>query len=58
MPSARMVALAPEEDDYPPSAEQLGREDSNSGEPYAVNDEPAISTMENGVSEVDLEVIL
>ena len=58
MPSARMVAPAPEEDDYLPSAEQLGREDSDSGESYAVNDEPAISTVEDGVSEVDLEVIL
>ena len=41
MTLARMVAPAPEEDDYPPSAEQLGREDGNSGESYAVNDEPA-----------------
>ena len=58
MPSARMVAPAPEEDDYLPSAQQLGREDSDSRESYAVNDEPAISIVENGVSEVDLEVIL
>ena len=58
MPSARIVAPAPEEDDYLPSEKQLGREDSDSGESYAVNDEPAISTVEDGVSEVDLEVIL
>ena len=31
MPSVRMVAPAPEEDDYPPPAEQSGREDRNSG---------------------------
>ena len=53
-----MVAPAPEEDDYLPSAEQPGREDSDSRESYAVNDEPAISTVEDGVSEVDLEVVL
>ena len=53
-----MEAPAPEEDDYLPSVEQLEREDSDSRELYAVNDEPAISTMEDGVSEVDLEVIL
>ena len=58
MPSARMVAPASEEDDYFPSGGQLGREDSNSGESYAANNEPAISTVEDGVSEVDLEVIL
>ena len=58
MPIARMVAPAPEEDDYLPSVEQLGREDSDSRESYAVNDEPAISTVEDGVSDVDLEVIL
>ena len=58
MPSARMVAPAPEEDDYLPSAEQSGREDSVSRESYAVNDEPAISTVEDGVSEIDLKVIL
>ena len=58
MPSARMVAPAPEEDDYLPSVEQSGREDNDSRESYAVNDEPAISTVEDGVSEVDLEVIL
>ena len=57
MPSARMVASAPEED-YLPSVEQMGREDSDSRESYAVNDEPAISTVEDGVSEVDLEVVL
>ena len=53
MPSARIVAPAPEEDDYLPSVQQSGREDSGSGESYA-----AISTMEDGVSKVDLEVIL
>ena len=58
MPPARMVTPAPEEDDYLPSAEQSGREDSDSGESYAVNDEPAISTVEDGVSEVDLQVVL
>ena len=58
MPSARMVAPAPEEEDYLPSVEQSGREDSDSGESYAVNDEPAISIVEDWVSEVDLEVIL
>ena len=58
MPSARMVVPAPEEDDYLPSVEQLGREDSDSGESYAVNDKPAISTVEERVSEVDLEVVL
>ena len=58
MPSARMVAPALEEDDYLPSAEQLGRKDSDSRESYAVNNEPAISTVEDGVSEVDLEVFL
>ena len=56
MPSARMVAPAPE-DDYPPSAEQSGREDSDSGESYAINNKPAISIVEDGGSEVDLEVI-
>ena len=58
MPSARMVAPAPEEDDYPPSVEQSERGDSDSGESYAVNDEPVICTVEDGVSEVDLEDIL
>ena len=53
-----MVAPAPEEDDYLPSVEQSGREDSGSRKLYAVNDEPLISTMEDGLSEVDLEVIL
>ena len=53
-----MVAPAPEEEDYLPFVEQSGREDSNSWESYAVNDEPAISTVEDVVSEVDLEVIL
>ena len=58
MPSARMVAPAPGEDDYLPSAEQSGREDVDSRESYTVNNEPAISTVEDGVNEVDLEVIL
>ena len=58
MPSAKMVAPAPEENDYLPSVEQLGKEDSDSGESYTVNDEPAISTVEDGVSEADLEVVL
>ena len=58
MPSARMVAPAPEEEDYLPFVEQSGQEDSDSEESYTVNDEPAISTVEDGVSEVDLEVIL
>ena len=58
MSSAMMVAPAPEEDDYLPSAEQSERGDSDSGESYAVNDEPAISTVEVGVSETDLEVVL
>ena len=57
-PSARMVVPVPEEEDYLPSVGQLGREDSDSRESYAVNDEPAISTVEDGVSEVDLEVVL
>ena len=57
MPSARMVVPAPE-DDYLPSVEQLGREDSDSGESYTVNDEPAITTIQDGVSEVDLKFIL
>ena len=56
--SARIVAPASEEDDYLPSVEQLGREDSYSRKSYAVNNEPAISTVEDGVSEVGLEVIL
>ena len=58
IPSAGMVAPAPKEDDYLPSAEQSGREDSDSRESYAVNNETAISTVEDGVSEVDLEVVL
>ena len=58
MPSARMMVPAPQEEDYLTSVEQLGREDSDSRELYTVNNEPAISTMEDGVSEVDLEVIL
>ena len=56
MPSVRIVAPAPEEDDYPPPAEQSGSEDSNSGESYAAAEEPAISTVEDGVSG-DLEAV-
>ena len=57
MPSVRMVASAPEEDDYPPPAEQLGCEDRDSGESYVATEEPAISTVEDGVSEGDLEAV-
>ena len=53
-----MVAPGPEEEDYLPSVEQFWREDNDSRQSYAVNDEPAISTVEDGVSEADLEVIL
>ena len=49
MPSARMVAPAPEEDDHPNPAEQSSREDA------AIEEQP-ISTVENGVSEVVLRV--
>ena len=58
MLSARMVAPASEEDDHPNPAEQSSREDSDSGESYAAIEEQPISTVENGVSEVDLEVVL
>ena len=58
MPSARMVAPFPEEDDHPNSTEQSSREDSDSGESYAAIEEQPISTVEDGVSEVDLEVVL
>ena len=43
MPSARMVAPAPEEDDYPPPAEQLGKKDSDSSESYVATEEAVIS---------------
>ena len=56
--SARMVAPAPEEDDHPNPTEQSYREDSDSGESYAAIEEQPISTVEDGVSEVDLEVVL
>ena len=58
MPSARMVAPAPEEDNHPNPAEQSSREDSDSGESYAAIKEQSISTVEDGVSEVNLEVVL
>ena len=54
MPSVRMVAPTPEEDDYPPPAEQ---EDSDSGESYVTAEEPAISTVEDGISKGDLEAV-
>ena len=57
MPSVRMVAPAPEEDDYPPPLEQSRCEDSNSSESYATTEELAISTVEDGVSEGDLEAV-
>ena len=57
MSSVRMVALAPEEDDYPPPAEQSRCEDSDSSESYAAAEELAISTVEDGVSEEYLEAI-
>ena len=58
MLSARMVAPAPEGDNHPNSAEQSSREDSDSGESYAVIKEQTISTVEDEVSEVNLEVVL
>ena len=58
MLSARMVASAPEEDDHPNPTEQSSREDSGSGESYAAIEEQPISTVEDGVSEVNLEVVL
>ena len=57
MPSARMVAPAPKEDDYPPPAEQSGGEDSNNGKSYVATEKPVISTVEDGVSERDLEAV-
>ena len=58
MPSARMVSLAPEEDNHPNSTEQSSREDSDSGESYVAIKEQPISTVEDGVSEVNLKVVL
>ena len=52
-----MVELAPEEDDYSPPAEQLGREDSDSGKSYVAAKEPVVSTVEDGVSEGDLKAV-
>ena len=57
MPSVRMVAPTPEEDDYPPSSEQSGHEDSDSSESYTATEEPAISTVEDGVNEGDLKAV-
>ena len=57
MPSVRMVAPTPEEDDYPPPSEQSGCEDSDSSKSYATTEEPAISMVEDGVSEGDLEAV-
>ena len=58
MLSARVVAPAPEEDDHPNPTEQSSREDSDSRESYAAIEEQPISTVEDGVSEVNLEVVL
>ena len=57
MPSVRMVAPAPEEDDYPPPSEQSGHEDSDSSKSYTTTAELAISMVEDGVSEGDLEAV-
>ena len=57
MPSGRMVAPAPVEDDYPPPAEQSGQEDSDISESYAATEELTISTVEDGVSEGDLKAL-
>ena len=57
MPSLRMVAPAPEEDDYSPPAEQSRQEDSDSGESYAAAEELTISTVEDAVSEGDLKAV-
>ena len=58
MPSARMVAPVPEEEEFSTPTEQSGREDSDSSKSYAVSEELAISTVEDGVSEGDMEVLL
>ena len=58
MPSARMVAPSPEEDDCPNPTEQSSREDSDSGELYAAIEEQPISTVKDRVSKVNLEVVL
>ena len=55
--TVRMVAQAPEEDDYPPPAEQSGCEEIDSGESYAATEEQAISTVEDGVSKGDLKAV-
>ena len=55
--SVRMVALAPEEDDYPPPAEQSGCKDNDSSKSYVAAEEQAISTVEDGVSEGDLKAV-
>ena len=57
MPSLRMVAPAPEEDDNSPPAEQSRQEDSDSGESYAAAEELTISTVEDVVSEGDLKAV-
>ena len=57
VPSVRMVALASEEDYYPPPAEQSGHEDTDSGDSYAATEEEALCTVENGVSEGDLKAV-
>ena len=58
MPSARMVAPSLEEDDHLNPAEQSSKEDSDSEKLYAAIEEQPISTVEDGVSEVNLEVVL
>ena len=55
MPSVSMVVPAPEEDDYPPPSEQSRCKDSNKS--YPTTEELAISTVEDGVSEGDLEAV-
>ena len=57
MPSARIVAPAPEEDDYSPLEEQSEREDSDSGKSYVATEKLVVSTVEGGVSEGDLEAV-
>ena len=55
MLSARMVVPAPDEDHHPNPVDQSSRKDSES---YAATEEQPISTVEDGVSEVNLEVVL
>ena len=57
VPSVRMVAPAPEEDDYPPPAERSGSEDSESSESYVVTEKLAISTVEDELGGGDLKAI-